>query len=400
MRRRDSQWKWVEFSSGFIPLRIDIEAVPDKTDEIFLRISAETVSDERLTEAAIDAVKRQLARVVTELEANAMLARQREAEGKRLREPQAKIIVQRKAETRLRAQELRDQVQSDPRNGDLQWQLARQIAGIDLPQVLDDHDPFWRDADFWLPVTPNTEEAYGLVELALSLGITDLVTSARAHYLLIILSISTKVSNIVSGGHATLVDDDMTHRNAAWNFPTQPEAKRMYLEEGPGSKWYVPTKLFLLRKYLEEVPGAKSHCEAILNDTRRHLQRNPRDLMALNLCRETALILGRKDQVDKMEAAIAQVLRLQEAGLASNAGDVSVGPQRDSAHSDGQDLEALMKRLLTAMGLETTATKTTGDGGIDLIAVSESPIFSGTYIVQCKDWTNPVGEPIPLCHNG
>jgi hypothetical protein len=170
-----------------------------------------------------------------------------------------------------------------------------------------------------------------------------------------------------------LPDDDMTHAS-----PYR----------------YLPTRHVALLKLLEDIPGLKTHCEAIINDTRRQLQRNPHDFAALYLGREIALILGRKDQADKMEVTIAQALRLQEAGLEPDAGNMSNGTQGDIARKDGLDLEALTKQLLTAMGLITTATKSTGDGGIDLIAVSNSPVFSGTYIVQCKDWTNPVGEPI------
>jgi restriction system protein len=45
------------------------------------------------------------------------------------------------------------------------------------------------------------------------------------------------------------------------------------------------------------------------------------------------------------------------------------------------------------MGLNATITKTTRDGGIDIIAYSRSPVFSGKYVIQCKDWSSSVGEP-------
>jgi len=45
------------------------------------------------------------------------------------------------------------------------------------------------------------------------------------------------------------------------------------------------------------------------------------------------------------------------------------------------------------MGLDAATTKTTRDGGIDIIAYSRSPVFSGKYVIQCKDYTGSVGEP-------
>ena len=46
------------------------------------------------------------------------------------------------------------------------------------------------------------------------------------------------------------------------------------------------------------------------------------------------------------------------------------------------------------MGLRAELTRTTADGGIDIVAFNEQPIMRGKYIIQCKDWTNPVGEPV------
>jgi restriction system protein len=40
------------------------------------------------------------------------------------------------------------------------------------------------------------------------------------------------------------------------------------------------------------------------------------------------------------------------------------------------------------------STKRTSDGGIDLVAWSTDPFVGGKYVIQCKDWSNPVGAPI------
>ena len=62
----------------------------------------------------------------------------------------------------------------------------------------------------------------------------------------------------------------------------------------------------------------------------------------------------------------------------------------------GQDFEKLIESLLTRMGFQTEMTKTTGDGGIDIIARFDKPIFGGLYLFQCKRFSpdNLVGAPI------
>jgi hypothetical protein len=61
----------------------------------------------------------------------------------------------------------------------------------------------------------------------------------------------------------------------------------------------------------------------------------------------------------------------------------------------GQDFEKLIEALLARMGFQTEMTKTTGDGGIDIIAKLDKPIFGGLYLFQCKRFApdNLVGAP-------
>jgi Holliday junction resolvasome RuvABC ATP-dependent DNA helicase subunit len=61
----------------------------------------------------------------------------------------------------------------------------------------------------------------------------------------------------------------------------------------------------------------------------------------------------------------------------------------------GQQFEMLISGLLTRMGFQAEMTKTTGDGGIDIIAVLDKPIFGGRYLFQCKRFApdNLVGAP-------
>lgn len=66
----------------------------------------------------------------------------------------------------------------------------------------------------------------------------------------------------------------------------------------------------------------------------------------------------------------------------------------DMDNLSGVEFENLCQVLISKMGFDVTPTKTTGDGGIDLIAYNEQPIIQGKYIIQCKRYSGSVGEPI------
>lgn len=73
--------------------------------------------------------------------------------------------------------------------------------------------------------------------------------------------------------------------------------------------------------------------------------------------------------------------------------------QYNAAYEDinslsGVEFERVCKDLLENMGFSVETTKTTGDGGIDLIAHNFQPLLSGKYIIQCKRYTGSVGEPV------
>ncbi len=73
--------------------------------------------------------------------------------------------------------------------------------------------------------------------------------------------------------------------------------------------------------------------------------------------------------------------------------------QYNAAYEDinslsGVEFERVCKKILENMGFGVETTKTTGDGGIDLIAYNHQPLLSGKYIIQCKRYTGSVGEPV------
>lgn len=65
----------------------------------------------------------------------------------------------------------------------------------------------------------------------------------------------------------------------------------------------------------------------------------------------------------------------------------------DLDNLNGEEFEELIAALFRNMGLNASVTQRSRDGGIDIIATTGQSIFSGKYLVQCKRWTKPVGEP-------
>ena len=60
---------------------------------------------------------------------------------------------------------------------------------------------------------------------------------------------------------------------------------------------------------------------------------------------------------------------------------------------DGYQFEILICDFFKHIGFDIEHTSLSGDGGIDVIAHNDQPIFCGKYIIQCKNWANPVGQP-------
>lgn len=65
----------------------------------------------------------------------------------------------------------------------------------------------------------------------------------------------------------------------------------------------------------------------------------------------------------------------------------------DIDRMDGYEFEDLINNLLKKMGFNTELMPYSQDGGIDIIAYSNEPIFKGKYIIQCKKYEGVVGEP-------
>ena len=60
----------------------------------------------------------------------------------------------------------------------------------------------------------------------------------------------------------------------------------------------------------------------------------------------------------------------------------------------GYEFEEYIAQLFKSNGFDVQKTSYSHDGGIDLIATFNEPIFSGKYIIQCKKYTDTmVGQP-------
>lgn len=59
----------------------------------------------------------------------------------------------------------------------------------------------------------------------------------------------------------------------------------------------------------------------------------------------------------------------------------------------GYEFEDYISGVLNQYGFSVSKTSYSHDGGIDLLATYEKPLFAGKYIIQCKNWVGAVGQP-------
>jgi len=65
----------------------------------------------------------------------------------------------------------------------------------------------------------------------------------------------------------------------------------------------------------------------------------------------------------------------------------------DFSTMDGYEFEDYISNLFRKLGFEVEATNYSNDGGVDLVATYKQPVFSGKYVIQCKNWSGLVGQP-------
>lgn len=119
---------------------------------------------------------------------------------------------------------------------------------------------------------------------------------------------------------------------------------------------------------------------------KRHLRYEPDDVEALSMMVEMSEHLGRDTAKFKDQLRIAK----QRRRISSKSGR----PSTSKKDISGLSFEKRCLEVVRSLGLIAVTTTSTGDGGIDIRAKSDNPLLRGKVVVQCKDWENPVGEPV------
>jgi len=100
-------------------------------------------------------------------------------------------------------------------------------------------------------------------------------------------------------------------------------------------------------------------------------------------------ILGKAEvtEADAKEALAAFGFATQSIDNAPDA--------RELDSLSGVEFEKLILSLLQRMGFRAAMTRTTGDGGIDIVANLDKPIIGGRYLIQCKRFAESlIGAPL------
>ena len=65
----------------------------------------------------------------------------------------------------------------------------------------------------------------------------------------------------------------------------------------------------------------------------------------------------------------------------------------DFSELNGYEFEDCISNLIKGKGFHVIQTEYSNDGGIDIIATWDGDFFNGKYVIQCKNWSNNVGQP-------
>ena len=177
---------------------------------------------------------------------------------------------------------------------------------------------------------------------------------------------------------------EKTYNDATTNRDATPDWSRLRAERDAA-----------LQEAVQSRNRANTALKEAVRQFRRWLRSNPYDLDALSFLAAAYERLGRAADFEKVNLEIAKAEQLQELGVLKETGrSKSRIRQASSTQEKGIAFEELCLDLVRAMGFSATTTSVTADGGIDIVATSTQPLFSGKYIIQCKDWSNTVGEPV------
>lgn len=234
--------------------------------------------------------------------------------------------------------------------------LALNIVSEVIPDITDYEN---YESTYWDKVQPLSQDVVDLLDyvenelnLALGLGLDDALEAAMANFMLMSVWVTKRIS------------EGKIH----WNG-----------------------------RDLRDIPDIRSFARQIISLTRKYLMRDDQSmeaLLALRLQRAAFVFLNDREGIGEAEHAIAKLKSLINAGFIETKKTDLQDTNSSKQRNNGKALEEDVKELLQSMGLKAATTKVTGDGGIDIVAYSNTPIFSGKYVVQCKDWSGSVGESV------
>jgi restriction endonuclease Mrr len=119
------------------------------------------------------------------------------------------------------------------------------------------------------------------------------------------------------------------------------------------------------------------------------LKINPEDADTARRLADIYSMLDKKKEEGRMLALAEEIETRKNLHVAPK-----LAPTSEVIDKTGISFEEKCIKLLEERGFTCQRTAITGDGGIDIVATSSQPLLKGTYIVRCKHWKNPVGEPL------
>jgi HJR/Mrr/RecB family endonuclease len=226
-------------------------------------------------------------------------------------------------------------------------------------------------AQFFFEEKRSWEEARDSFQKALALGLSDPRKRAVAHHCL--------------GCRCYDIDD------ACLSPAEKKESYKFIWDPYPESYAKYPWRFAILHAQIQARTASPlwAYLKEAVKDLRLALKSNPDDIESAKRLAHVYLVLDKKREYDRAVALIEEI----ETRLALRAAPRSAA-KGAAIDRSGISFEEKCMKLLEKLGFVCRRTAITGDGGIDIIAVSNQTLFKGTYIVQCKNWQNPVGEPV------
>jgi HJR/Mrr/RecB family endonuclease len=125
-----------------------------------------------------------------------------------------------------------------------------------------------------------------------------------------------------------------------------------------------------------------------------YLRQSPHDLLALQILFACYKMQNQIDRQQEIEIQIEKALQLAELQVRKEPSRAARPAESSTTQQKGLQFEEVCLRLVREMGFDAQTTAITGDGGIDIVAVSTQPVIAGRYIIQCKAWKQSIGEPM------